>query len=78
MTFPSSTNYMRFYKRADYWRWAREQDAVALDIYPDPGRRLPSSSPALNFDLIRSLRGEPSLLMKQAASAVLAVAGQQP
>ena len=67
---PVVTNYMRFYKRADYWRWAREQDAVALDIYPDPGQEDSRIAAALNFDLMRSLRGEPWLLMEQAASAV--------
>ena len=67
---PVVTNYMRFYKRADYWRWAREQDAVALDIYPDPGQEDSRIAASLNFDLMRSLRGEPWLLMEQAASAV--------
>jgi len=67
---PVVTNYMRFYKRADYWRWAREQDAVALDIYPDPGQEDSRVAASLNFDLMRSLRGEPWLLMEQAASAV--------
>jgi beta-galactosidase len=67
---PVVTNYMRFYKRADYWRWAREQDAVALAIYPDPGNADSRIAASLNFDLMRSLRGEPWLLMEQAASAV--------
>lgn len=67
---PVLTNFMRFYKRADYWRWAREEDAVALDIYPDPGQDDSRVAAALNFDLMRSLRGEPWLLMEQAASAV--------
>jgi beta-galactosidase len=67
---PVVTNFMRFYKRADYWRWAREEDAVALDIYPDPGQEGSHVAAALNFDLMRSLRGEPWLLMEQAASAV--------
>jgi len=67
---PVLTNYMRFYQRADYWRWAREQDAVALDIYPDPGQEDSHVAAALNFDLMRSLRAEPWLLMEQAASAV--------
>ncbi len=67
---PVLTNFMRFYKRADYWRWAREEDAVALDIYPDPGRDDSHVAAALNFDLMRSLRGEPWILMEQAASAV--------
>ncbi|MGH3278138.1 MAG: beta-galactosidase [Trebonia sp.] len=67
---PVVTNYMRFYKRADYWRWAREQDTVALDIYPDPGKGDSRIAASLNFDLMRSLRGEPWLLMEQAVSAV--------
>jgi beta-galactosidase len=67
---PVVTNFMRFYKRADYWRWAREEDAAALDIYPDPGQDDSHVAAALNFDLMRSLRGEPWLLMEQAASAV--------
>jgi beta-galactosidase len=65
---PILTNYMRFYQRADYWRWAREQDAVALDIYPDPAQDDAHIDTALNFDLMRSLRGEPWILMEQAAS----------
>ena len=67
---PVLTNFMRFYRRADYWRWAREADAVALDIYPDPGQEDSHVAAALNFDLMRSLRGSPWLLMEQAASAV--------
>ncbi|MGW3569277.1 beta-galactosidase [Streptomyces sp. NPDC000941] len=67
---PVLTNYMRFYKNADYWTWAPEQDAVALDIYPNPGHDDAHVSAALNFDLMRSLRGEPWVLMEQAASSV--------
>ncbi|MDX3227902.1 beta-galactosidase [Streptomyces sp. ME19-01-6] len=67
---PVLTNYMRFYKNADYWTWALEQDAVALDIYPNPGHDDARISAALNFDLMRSLRGEPWVLMEQAASSV--------
>ncbi|WP_426503315.1 beta-galactosidase [Dactylosporangium sp. McL0621] len=67
---PILTNFMRFYRHADYWRWAREEDAAALDIYPDPGRADAHVAAALNFDLMRSLRGEPWLLMEQAASGV--------
>jgi beta-galactosidase len=67
---PVVTNFMRFYRNADYWRWAAEQDAAALDIYPDPGRDDSHIPAALNFDLMRSLRGEPWVLMEQAASAV--------
>ena len=67
---PVVTNFMRFYKRADYWRWAREEDAVALDIYPDPGQDDSLVAAALNYDLMRSLRAQPWILMEQAASAV--------
>ncbi|WP_433043026.1 beta-galactosidase [Dactylosporangium sp. CS-033363] len=67
---PIVTNFMRFYRHADYWRWAGFEDAVALDIYPDPGVADSHVAAALNFDLMRSLRGEPWLLMEQAASAV--------
>jgi beta-galactosidase len=67
---PVLTNFMRFYKNADYWRWAREQDAVALDIYPNPREADSWVDAALNFDLMRSLKGAPWVLMEQAASAV--------
>ncbi len=68
---PVVTNFMRFYRYADYWRWAPEEDAVALDIYPDPARADSHVSAAFHFDLFRSLKGgRPWLLMEQAASAV--------
>jgi beta-galactosidase len=67
---PIVTNFMRFYKNADYWAWAEHEDAVALDIYPDPGVDDSRVSAALNFDLMRSLKGEPWVLMEQAASGV--------
>jgi beta-galactosidase len=67
---PVLTNFMRFYRNADYWRWAAEEDAAALDIYPDPGRDDSHVAAALNFDLMRSLRGQPWVLMEQAASGV--------
>ncbi|NNC12385.1 beta-galactosidase [Planctomonas sp. JC2975] len=67
---PVVTNFMRFYRNADYWKWAREEDAVALDIYPNPGEEDSWVSAALNFDLMRSLKGAPWVLMEQAASAV--------
>lgn len=68
---PVLTNYMRFYRSADYWQWAPHQDAVALDIYPNPGDPDSHVSAALQYDLMRSLGGrEPWVLMEQAASAV--------
>ncbi|WP_226873596.1 beta-galactosidase [Microbispora sitophila] len=68
---PIVTNFMRFYRNADYWRWAPEEDAAALDIYPDPAEPDSHVSSAFQFDLFRSLKGgRPWLLMEQAASAV--------
>ncbi|MGI5158462.1 beta-galactosidase [Microbispora sp. CA-102843] len=68
---PVVTNFMRFYRNADYWRWAPEEDAAALDIYPDPAEPDSHVSSAFQFDLFRSLKGgRPWLLMEQAASAV--------
>ncbi|GAB3798409.1 beta-galactosidase [Humibacter antri] len=67
---PIVTNFMRFYRNVDYWAWAKQQDAVALDIYPNPGEVDSWVAAAFNFDLMRSLKGEPWVLMEQAASAV--------
>lgn len=68
---PIVTNFMRFYKNNDYWAWAAEEDAAALDIYPDPREQDAHVAAALNFDLMRSLRnGQPWLVMEQATAAV--------
>ncbi|MFJ6538568.1 beta-galactosidase [Paenarthrobacter sp. NPDC091711] len=68
---PIVTNFMRFYKTNDYWAWAAEEDAAALDIYPDPREENAHIAAALNFDLMRSLRnGQPWMVMEQATGAV--------
>jgi len=68
---PVVTNFMRFYRNADYWRWAPEEDAAALDIYPNPEHADSHVAAAFHFDLFRSLKGgQPWLLMEQAASSV--------
>ena len=67
---PIVTNFMRFYRNADYWSWAEHEDAVALDIYPNPGEPGSWVAAAFNFDLMRSLKNRPWVLMEQAASAV--------
>ena len=68
---PIVTNFMRFYKNNDYWTWAAEEDAAALDIYPDPRESDAHVAAALNFDLMRSLRnGQPWMVMEQATGAV--------
>ena len=66
---PVVTNFMRFYRNADYWKWAPEEDAVALDIYPDPLECDSHVSAAFQYDLFRSLKGgQPWLLMEQSAA----------
>ncbi|MCG5212842.1 beta-galactosidase [Streptosporangium sp. KLBMP 9127] len=68
---PVVTNFMRFYRNADYWKWAPEEDAVALDIYPNPLESDSHVSAAFQYDLFRSLKGgQPWLLMEQSSSAV--------
>lgn len=69
---PITTNFMRFFKPCDYWRWSSHVDFTADDLYPDPadaegGALLRASS----ADLMRSLkRGAPWLVMEQAPNAV--------
>jgi beta-galactosidase len=68
---PVTTNFMQFYRHADYWRWAPEEDVAALDIYPNPVTEDSHVFAAFHFDLFRSLKGgQPWLLMEQAVSAV--------
>ncbi|GAB2930948.1 beta-galactosidase [Streptomyces mayteni] len=64
---PVATNFMGGFKQLDYWRWAAEEDVVALDIYPNSWDQEGQVFAAYNFDLMRSLRGgEPWLLMESA------------
>lgn len=68
---PVLTNFMRFFRHADYWKWAPEEDAAALDIYPNPAESDSHVSAAFNYDLFRSLKGgQPWMLMEQSSSAV--------
>ncbi|MFC5827443.1 beta-galactosidase [Nonomuraea insulae] len=68
---PVMTNFMRFFRHADYWKWAPEEDAAALDIYPNPADADSHVSAAFNYDLFRSLKGgQPWMLMEQSSSAV--------
>jgi beta-galactosidase len=64
---PVTTNFMGSFKNLDYWRWAAEEDVVAIDIYPKPFDPEGQLFAAYNFDLMRSLRGgKPWLLMESA------------
>lgn len=68
---PVTTNFMGFFKPADYWKWAAEVDVVSDDAYPDPADPRSPAYAAMERDLMRSLRhGQPWLLMEQASSAV--------
>lgn len=68
---PITTNFMSLFKPLDYWTWAAEEDLVSDDAYPDPADPAAHVEAAMNFDLMRSLRGgQPWLLLEQAHSAV--------
>ncbi|HZU56195.1 MAG TPA: beta-galactosidase [Actinocrinis sp.] len=63
---PVTTNFMGFFKGTDSWRWAREEDLVSLDTYPDPNDPDAARDNAMAHDLTRSLGGgKPWLLMEQ-------------
>ena len=67
---PVTTNFMAFFKPADYFRWAEHLDIIAWDNYPEPTAGVPVGA-ASQHDLMRSLRGgQPFLLMEQAPSQV--------
>ena len=68
---PITTNFMRLFKDADYWRWADELDVISDDWYPDLADSQSPVEGALGADLMRSLgQGRPWLLMEQAVSAI--------
>ncbi|WP_353808738.1 beta-galactosidase [Agromyces sp. SYSU T00194] len=68
---PITTNFMGFFKPADYWKWAPLVDVVSDDTYPDPADPISPAYGAMVRDLMRSLGGgDPWLLMEQAPSAV--------
>ncbi len=72
---PVTTNLMRFYRHADYRRWAPHLDVIADDAYPDPNDPDSPVEAALTSDLMRTL-GDSSgqrrgwMLLEQAAGAV--------
>nr|WP_246350760.1 beta-galactosidase [Deinobacterium chartae] len=70
-TVPVTTNFLGFLRGLDYVRWAREEDVVSLDAYPDPSQPRSYLEAAMQFDLVRSLRGgQRWILMEQATGAV--------
>lgn len=68
---PLTTNFMGFFKPADYWKWARREDIISNDTYPDPGDPGSKVDAAMVCDLMRSLAGgKPWLVMEQTSSQV--------
>jgi beta-galactosidase len=68
---PITTNFMRFFKPSDYWKWAEQVDFTADDVYADPADPAGVLERAAAADLMRSLReGAPWLLMEQAPNAI--------
>ncbi|GAA1057922.1 beta-galactosidase [Agromyces luteolus] len=68
---PVTTNFMSLLRDLDYWRFAEIEDLVTDDAYPDPADPRAHVPAALNYGLMRSLKGgRPWLLLEQAASAV--------
>jgi beta-galactosidase len=63
---PITTNFMGFFKPADYWKWAPREDLVSDDSYPDPSDPEAHIGAAMSRDLMRSLGdGDPWVLMEQ-------------
>jgi beta-galactosidase len=68
---PLTTNFMRFHNPLDYWKWAKSEDVVSFDSYPDTSDPQWMVEAGMGFDLMRSLRnGQPWLLMEQAPTHV--------
>ena len=68
---PVTTNFMRFFKPLDYWKWAEREDVVSDDVYQDPADPEAGMRAAMAGDLMRSLgRGRPWVLMEQTSSRV--------
>ncbi|MFI6323541.1 beta-galactosidase [Nonomuraea sp. NPDC050556] len=67
---PVTTNFMSILHSLDYWAWAEAEDVVSDDAYPDPADPSSHVAIALSYDLMRSLRQRPWLLLESAPSAV--------
>ena len=68
---PVTTNMLGLWKPVDFFAWAKHQDVISHDSYPDPHDPDTHIEVAYNYDLMRSLGGgAPWLLMEQAPSAV--------
>lgn len=63
-----TTNFMETFKGLDYQKWAKEEDAVSFDSYPQ--QETEPAYVAFNHDLMRGLKnGESFMLMESTPSA---------
>jgi beta-galactosidase len=70
-SIPVTTNFMRFFKPLDYWKWAEREDIVTDDVYQDPLDPEAGMRAAMAGDLMRSLgHGKPWLLLEQSPNRV--------
>ncbi|HEY8812880.1 MAG TPA: beta-galactosidase [Candidatus Dormibacteraeota bacterium] len=68
---PVTTNFMRFFKPLDYWKWADHEDVVSDDVYQDPDDSATVLEAAMASDLMRSLgHGRPWVRMEQTTNRV--------
>ncbi|MGC9542520.1 beta-galactosidase [Streptomyces sp. UG1] len=68
---PVTTNFMAVWQGLDAWQWARHEDVVSIDVYPDPRDPFGGQYGALVHDMTRSqARGGPWMVMEQAAGPV--------
>jgi beta-galactosidase len=65
---PITTNFMAAFKPVDYFNWAPHIDFISVDVYPPPYS--PPFLTALTFDLMRSLKKKPFVVMEQTPSQV--------
>lgn len=65
-----TTNFMSILHGLDYWKWAAAEDIVSDDAYPDPADPSSHVGIALSYDLMRSLKQAPWLLLESSPSAV--------
>lgn len=65
-----TTNFMSMFRDLDYWDFAAREDVVTDDAYPEPADPTSHIGAALNYGLMRSLKGgRPWLLLESSASA---------
>lgn len=65
-----TTNFMSMFRDLNYWDFAAVEDVVTDDAYPDPADPTSHVGAALNYGLMRALKGgRPWLLLESSASA---------